>query len=124
ALNAQLELSKNFNGSVHFMPGNHDWYNGLKGLEEQEEFVKDYLKIKKSYLPGDGCAIDDVDVSDDIVLVVIDSEWFLQDWDKYPVINDDCDIKTREGLFLELESQLNKNQDKTIVLAIHHPLMS
>ena len=124
ALTAQLELSKTFDGRIHFIPGNHDWYSGLKGLEEQEDFVKDYLKVKKSYLPGDGCAIDDIDVSDDIVLVVIDSEWFLEDWDDYPTMNDDCDIKTREGLFLELESQLNKNQDKTVILAIHHPLMS
>lgn len=120
----QLKLSDTFEGKTHFIPGNHDWYSGLKGLEEQEDFVKDYLKVKKSYLPGDGCGIDDLEINDNLTLIVIDSQWFLEDWDNYPTINDDCDIKTREGMLAELESLLNKNQGKTIVLAIHHPLMS
>ncbi|WP_417352287.1 metallophosphoesterase [Flavobacterium alkalisoli] len=120
----QLKLSDNFEGTTHFIPGNHDWYSGLDGLKDQEDFIKDYLKVKKSYLPGDGCGIDDLEVNDSLTLIVIDSEWFLEDWDKYPTINDDCDIKTREGMILELESLLNKNQGKTIILAIHHPLMT
>ena len=33
-------------------------------------------------------------------------------------------IKTREAFFDELENILNKNQDKTVILALHHPLMS
>ena len=124
SLSTQLALSKSFEGKTVVIPGNHDWYSGLKGLLEQEKFVKDYLKAKKSYLPGDGCAIDDVAINDSITLVAIDSEWYIQDWDNEPTINDNCDIKTREDLFVELEDVLNKNPDKTILLAIHHPLMS
>ena len=32
-LTNQLELSKNFKGQTIFIPGNHDWYSGIKGLE-------------------------------------------------------------------------------------------
>lgn len=124
SLNSQLVLSKSFEGKTIFIPGNHDWYSGLRGLLEQEKFVKDYLKVKKSYMPGDGCAIDDLSINDSIALVVVDSEWYIKDWDDEPTINDNCDIKTREDLFTELEDVLNKNQNKSIILAIHHPLMS
>ena len=124
SLNSQLEISKDFKGKTIFMPGNHDWYSGLKGLEDQEKFVKDFLKAKKSYMPGDGCAIDDLAINDSLRLIVVDSEWFIEDWDNEPTINDNCDIKTRDDFFIELESVLTKNQNNTTILAIHHPLMT
>ena len=63
-------------------------------------------------------------INDEITLIAIDSQWFLEDWNNSPTINDDCDIKTRDAFFEELENVLNKNQDKTILVALHHPLMS
>jgi predicted phosphohydrolase len=123
-LTNQLKLSKNFEGKTIFIPGNHDWYSGIKGLDRQAKFVTDYLNDKKSFLPRKSCAIDDVEINKNLTLVTIDSQWFLEDWDKSPTINDDCSIKTREAFFDELESILNKNQDKTVVLALHHPLMT
>ena len=124
SLDSQIKLAKSFEGKTFFIPGNHDWYHGLKGLEEQNDYIEEKLDDNKSFLPGKGCGIDDIDIDDNTIAIVIDSQWFIEDWDDYPTINDDCDIKTREALFMELESELNKNQDKTIILAIHHPLMS
>lgn len=123
-LTLQLEIAKNFKGKTIFMPGNHDWYSGLKGLNEQEKFVNHYLNEKKAFLPRKGCAIETVKINDQIGLIVVDSEWFLQDWDKHPTMNDDCNIKTRLEFFDELKSEINKNQNKFTILAIHHPLMS
>jgi hypothetical protein len=123
-LTSQLKLSKNFKGKTIFIPGNHDWYSGIKGLERQAKFVTKYLDDKKSFLPRKSCAIDDLEINKNITLVTIDSQWFLEDWDEGTSINDDCTIKTREAFFAELESILNKNKGKTIILAVHHPLMS
>lgn len=123
SLNAQLAVAKTFNGTTYFLPGNHDWYHGLSGLKEQEKLVEAALG-KDTFLPGKGCGIDAVDINDKITLIVIDSEWFIENWDDYPTMNDDCDIKTREAFFLEIESQLNKNQDKTVLLAVHHPVLT
>ncbi len=120
----QLEITKEFKGQTIFIPGNHDWYNGIKGLRRQEKIVTDYLKDKKSFLPRNTCAIDNVKINDFTTLITIDSQWFLEDWDKIPTINEDCDIKSRESLFEELENVLNKNKEKTVILALHHPLMS
>lgn len=123
-LNNQLILTKKFKGKTIFIPGNHDWYNGIEGLKEQEKIVKTYLNDKKSFLPRKSCAIDHVDINDNIGLIIIDSEWYLENWDNHPTINDDCDIKTREQFFEELENKLNDYQNKFTIIAVHHPLMS
>lgn len=124
-LNNQLALSQNFKGKTIFIPGNHDWYNnGVEGLKRQEDYVNEALKQKKAFLPKDGCVIDDISINDNLALVIIDSQWYLEKWDDHPTINDNCTIKTREDFFTELEDVLNKNQKKTTIIAIHHPLMS
>lgn len=123
SLASQMKLSKLFPGQTLMIPGNHDWYNGYEGLRQEEKFINKYTG-KKSFLPAKGCAIEDVKISDDITLITIDSQWYIEDWDDYPDINDNCDIKTREQLFTEFEDLLNKNQGKTIIVAVHHPLMS
>ena len=51
-------------------------------------------------------------VSENIILLAIDTEWYLSDWDKHPTINDECEIKSRNSFFLELEGELKKNNEK------------
>lgn len=123
SLQAQLKAAKNFKGKVIFIPGNHDWYSGVDGLRTQEKMVDDALG-KNSFLPEKGCPLTSYKVTDDITIIAVDSEWYITDWDKHPKINDNCDIKTRLKFFEEFKSLVNKNQGKTIILAIHHPLES
>lgn len=123
-LKNQLQLSKNFKGKTIFIPGNHDWYNGITGLERQEKFINNYLNDKKSFLPQKSCGLEELIIDKNITLITIDSQWFLENWDKYPTINENCSIKTRDDFFDELASLLNKNQDKTVIIAMHHPLIS
>jgi hypothetical protein len=123
-LNAQIEVAKTFKGTTVFIPGNHDWYNeGLKNVEREKKYIEDALDNKDIWQPRVGCPIESVDLSESIQLIIVDSQWYLSRWDKHPTINDDCDqIKTREQFFLEVEGEFKKNQDKTIVFALHHPL--
>ncbi|GAA3636136.1 metallophosphoesterase [Flavivirga jejuensis] len=123
-MNVQTNVVKDFKGDAIFIPGNHDWYSdGLKGLKRQETYVEKALG-KNTFLPENGCPIEKVDVNDDIVMIIIDSEWYLTNWDKHPTINDDCEIKTRAKFFEELESLLKKARGKTTIIAIHHPMFS
>ena len=123
-LNTQINAVKDFKGRTVFIPGNHDWYSdGLKGLKRQEKYIEDAIG-KNTFLPENGCPIEDVDISDDIVLITIDSEWYLTNWDKHPAINDDCDIKTRAKFFDELEGEIKKARGKTTIIAIHHPMFT
>lgn len=123
-LTYQLEVAKKFKGKTVFIPGNHDWYHGIEGLEEQSKFVTEYLDDKKAFLPRKNCGIERLKINDETVLLVIDSQWFLEDWNKIPTMNDDCEITTTEAFFEEVKSQLDKNQNKIVLLAIHHPLIS
>lgn len=123
-LNIQTEAVANFKGNTIFIPGNHDWYsNGLKGLKRQENYIENILG-KNTFLPENGCPIKKIDVSNNIVLIIVDSEWYLTNWDKHPTINDDCEIKTRALFFDEYESLIKKARGKTTIVALHHPLFS
>ena len=46
----QTDAVKDFKGETVFLPGNHDWYSGLKGLKRQEKIVEDQLG-KDTFLP-------------------------------------------------------------------------
>ena len=122
-LNIQTEAVEHFKGETIFIPGNHDWYSGINGLKRQEEYVEEKLG-KNTFLPENGCPIEKIDVSDDIVLIIIDSEWYLTNWDKHPTINDECEIKTRTKFFDELEGEIKKAEGKTTLIAVHHPMFT
>ena len=123
-LNVQINAVKNFKGEAIFVPGNHDWYtNGLKGLKRQEDYIEDVLG-KNTFLPKNGCPIQKVNINDDIVMIIIDTEWYLTNWDKHPTMNDDCEIKTREQFFVEYESLIKKARGKTTIIAMHHPIFT
>jgi hypothetical protein len=123
-LKVQIDAVKDFKGRTIFIPGNHDWYsNGLKGLKRQEKYVEDALG-KNSFLPENGCPLEKVDISDDIVMILVDSEWYITNWDKHPTFNDDCEIKTRVKFFDELEGLIKKARGKTTIIALHHPMFT
>ncbi len=123
-MNVQIDAVKDFKGDAVFIPGNHDWYSdGLKGLKRQEKYIEKALG-KNTFLPENGCPIEKVNINDHVVMIIIDSEWYLTNWDKHPTINDDCQIKTRVKFFEELESLLKKARGKTTIIAMHHPMFS
>ncbi|WP_296311170.1 metallophosphoesterase [Winogradskyella sp. UBA3174] len=122
-LKVQIDAAKKYKGNTIFIPGNHDWYSGLKGLKKQEKFVEDALG-KNTFLPENGCPIEKVKISDDVVLLIIDSHWYITNWDNHPTINDDCDIKTRVDFLSELGSQIKKARGKTTLIAMHHPMFN
>lgn len=124
-LDAQLKAVDGFKGQPIFIPGNHDWYNeGLEGLERQQEYVHKKLGKKNTFLPKGGCPIEVLEISDEIVAIFIDTEWYLTDWDKHPKMNDGCRIKSREKFLLELEDKIKDNRHRTTLLAMHHPMFS
>ncbi|WP_439151362.1 metallophosphoesterase [Winogradskyella sp.] len=122
ALNAQVGAVSDFKGKTIFIPGNHDWYaDGLKGVKRQEKYIEDALG-KNTFQPENGCPLESIDISETVQLIIIDTQWYLENWNDNPGINDECEIKTRERFFLEVEGELKKAQNKTIVFAMHHPM--
>lgn len=120
----QIDLAASFKGKTLFIPGNHDWYsNGVEGLKREEKFVEKQLG-KKSFLPKNGCPIDKVNISEDVVLITVDSQWYITNWDKEPTINENCDIKTRADFLDEFRDEIKKARGKTVIVALHHPLFT
>jgi hypothetical protein len=122
-IKAQTKVAKKFKGKSIFIPGNHDWYNGLEGLQREEELVKKSLG-KNSFFPESGCPLAQVDISKNIVLIIIDTHWYLTNWDNHPTINDNCEIKTRTKFFDEFEGMIKKARGKTTIVAMHHPMFT
>ena len=131
-LNAQIETTKDFAGRPIFLPGNHDWGKyGVEGVRRQEKYVEkelekiygDKFKSKEFFLPDNGCSGPEViELSDQLVVIIIDSQWWLTDWDKHPDINDDCDIKDREVFKFLFNDIVRKYRSKNCVIAMHHPI--
>lgn len=117
----QTDAVKNFKGKTIFIPGNHDWYSGLKALKRQEKFIEKELG-KGSFLPEDGCPIDKIHISENIELIIIDTHWYMTSWNKHPTINDNCEIKNRADFFNEFKSLIKKSRGKTTIVALHHPI--
>ncbi|WP_196215926.1 hypothetical protein, partial [Microbacterium sp. ZXX196] len=77
-----------------------------KGVKRQENFIQSYLNNRRGkpdkeewenyFLPQDGCSGPEViELNDNVVVIAVDSQWWLTDWDKDSKINDGCEIRNR-----------------------------
>lgn len=123
-LDVQIKTTNNFKGKTIFIPGNHDWYSdGNEGLKREQKYIEEKLG-KNSFLPKKGCPVETVNINDDIVLIIVDSQWYITNWNKYPTINEDCDIKTRVHFLEVFRAEIKKARGKTTLIAVHHPMFS
>ncbi len=118
-----LEPLKGFDGEIIFIPGKNEWNKGgHNNIDDLESFLQDNSEGK--FWPNDGCPIERETLSDEVELVMVDSQWYLEDWDKYPYINNDCEIKTRDQFMAAFKDELKDEQNKTIIVALHHPILT
>ncbi|APG60667.1 metallophosphatase [Christiangramia salexigens] len=118
-----LDHLKDFNGKVIFTPGYNEWQaDAPDNIDDLESFLQD--NSDSEFWPNDGCPIEGESLSDDVELVMVDSQWYLEDWDDHPYINNKCDYKTRLQFITEFQDELKDNQGKTILVAVHHPVLS
>ncbi len=127
-IDSQINIVNGTDAKIVFIPGNHDWNNedpnGLEIVNRQSRYINSKGKNIK-FLPTDGCpGPEEYSISDDIELVVFDSQWFIRKPGNRPGIESDCSYKTPEQFYNELEDILNRNSKKLIILAGHHTLKS
>lgn len=124
-LDSQANIADHGPRQVYFIPGNHDWMNGQPGgyasVLRQGRYLNNLGKKNLSFLPEDGCpGPEEVDLGNDVILVIMDTQWWLHKQSK-PGIESDCDTKTREELLNELQDIVTRNYRKLIIFAAHHP---
>lgn len=133
-LKVQLDVLQGYEGNPVFIPGNHDWYSGLKGLKRQQKYVNKYINNMRGvedkddddwedyFLPENGCPGPEViEISKKLVIIVVDSQWWLEDWSKQPKINDECLAKSREMFEYLFLNAVKKYRSRNILIALHHP---
>ena len=128
-LNAQLDILKNFPGRIVFVPGNHDWDHwgkeGWQGIRREEVYIENYLGKGNTFLPDNGCPGPvAVELQDNLILLVLDTQWWLHMNDKPGGDGSSCIAKNDESFMGEIERILEKYKGKRIVVAAHHPLVS
>ncbi|GAA5219771.1 metallophosphoesterase [Membranihabitans marinus] len=132
-LTAQLKTLDHYPGRPVFIPGNHDYAGwGQTGLEQQEKFVESYINKKRGvkdkddwenyFLPDDGCSGPEViELNDDIVVIVVNSNWWLADLSEEPKLNTGCEARNRASFKFVFENAVRKYRNKNLVIAMHHP---
>lgn len=124
-LQSQVSALEGFAGTPLFIPGNHDWYSdGPKGLKRQEDFLERVLDDKDVFQPEKGCGYERIRVGEDLTILVIDSQWYISDWDRFPDMNRDCALKDRGDFWETLEGEIKKNRDRVTLIAIHNPILN
>jgi hypothetical protein len=127
-LDDQVSLVKGKKARAYFIPGNHDWRNGKLGGWQQVVNEVDYinsLQLKNVQAwPLNGCPGPiEVELSDKVVVVLIDSQWFLYLHDK-PGPGSNCSSKTLDEFGVELGEIAASHPNQMLVIATHHALYS
>jgi Omp85 superfamily domain/Calcineurin-like phosphoesterase len=124
-INAQVKLLENFKGRAFFIPGNHDWNNGktngVQQLKNEEDHILALQNKNIQFLPSNGCpGPTELPLADNITLVMMDSQWWLQQNGR-PGVESDCDCKTEDQVLTALKDIVYRNRDKLLIFAAHHP---
>jgi hypothetical protein len=127
-LQSQYKPMRDKGAPVYFIPGNHDWDRmgpqGLAKIKRQWAYLESQGDSLLKLLPPDGCP-DPVAIplTDSLVIIAFDSEWWL-----FPYSKDnpeaDCLCKSREDVISTMEELMEENRGKVILLAGHHPFQS
>ncbi|MGB7785737.1 MAG: metallophosphatase [Salinimicrobium sp.] len=120
--NDLLQPLKEFPGRIIFAPGTSEWNaTAPQSIDDLES----YLQVNnQEFWPDDGCPREREPLGDDVVIVSVDSQWYLENWDRHPDMNNKCDLNSREQFFVEFKDDLKDSQGKTVIVLVHHPVMS
>ncbi|HEY1009353.1 MAG TPA: metallophosphoesterase, partial [Daejeonella sp.] len=128
-INEQMNVVKNFKGRKIFLPGNHDWNEGRSGglaaINRQEQYIEQYLNSGDVLMPSNGCGGPvEVQLNKDLVVIAIDSEWWLSKHEKSMAPDNGCTVSSRLEIIQQVEDIILRNKGKHIIIAQHHPLFS
>lgn len=125
-LEKQLALVNQFKGKTYFIPGQNEWASkDAKQIEWVEDYIKDNDLKKIEVEPNNVCPLEYREISDNIDMILLDSKWYISNWDRVHYINQKCsDIKTKRRFIEELEGMIKDAKGKNLVIVMSHPIFS
>lgn len=128
SLRTQVSFVEGLDTRAIFIPGNHDWQHwgkkGLDYLENQQQWLDSLKQENITLLPRNGCPGPvQISLDEKTLLVILDTQWFLHQWEKTRDA-DLCGPTTTAEVLLMVEEIFNSNPDKRIIIAAHHPLIT
>ncbi len=130
-LASQIKLIENRvnQSNIYFLPGNHDWAqgkkNGLQHILLQQQWFDSLNDSRIMMLPRNGCPGPvEVSLSNNITLVILDTQWQLHKWDKPEGKYSTCQARTFDETISQLQTILQRNKHKRVIVAAHHPVMT
>ena len=122
-------------GRVYFLPGHRDFAGGgTKAVRRLRKFLNrafaqavgdsdsDDLDVMPQASCGDTTLLE---LTDNLGLLLVNSQWWMQDWANDARANEGCDVKTRTAFEKTLQDSLRSYRTRRrLVIASHHPLRS
>jgi len=122
-INEQVRVIEESGARAIFMPGNHDWRGGWEAILRQEEFLVSKENANVLFLPHGGCPGPEViDLSDRLRLVILDTQWWLEEGSKPEHPNSDCGADSKEEVIDSLARVLHGAGERYVLVVGHHPL--
>jgi predicted phosphodiesterase len=126
---AELDLANGFQGTIFFVPGNHDWKRGKKDgfqyILNQQAWIDSLHNNKIQTEPKNGCPGPfEISLNENLVLVLINTQWWLHKKEKPEGKASTCTCKTSAEVIVQLDDILKRNRNRQVVLAGHHPALS
>lgn len=125
-LDYELSFFKGKKGKAYFVPGNHDWKGGKIGGWErvinQVNYINSLQAPNIQAWPLNGCPGPiPIELNEKVVLVMMDSQWFLNIHDK-PGPESSCEARSIDEFAAELRQIVEAHPNQLLVLVMHHPM--
>lgn len=123
-LDAQARAVANFPGRTIWTPGNFDYRRyGLNGLRRQRDYLRQATGRTAVWAPDVGCGGPEIiEVADDLVYVILDTQWYLSNWRRLEGVNQGCAASNRTEFVRLYREAIKSYREKNIVVVMHHPV--
>lgn len=120
-------------GRVYFLPGHRDYAaRGRKGVRRLRKYLNHAFRAlvppreeKLDVMPQASCGVPTVlELGDGVVLALLNTQWWLQDFSADARSNEDCAFKSRAQLSAAFLGLAKKYRTQRLVIAGHHPIES
>ncbi len=127
-LDAQIEVASS-GARVFFVPGNHDWAkhadDGWEAILRQGNHIRGKNNPAVAMAPSGGCPGPEVrTLGDTVLLVFLDTQWWLHKGPKPQAPSDTCPFATEKDVEAALGQALDRAGSRHAIVLAHHPLMT